>query len=360
MLLLALLLLGGVVSPPGVVIDHIPAKTARYIGSPSIAILPDGAYVASHDPFGKGTNDKVSGDTIVFRSTDKGKTWQRTAELNDLYWANLFVHRGKLYLMGTTHQYGRIVIRRSTDGGYTWTPPSRLTTEVNYHTAPMPMAVHGGRIWRTMEYHPPGLWGNFEALMLSAPVKSDLLDPASWRFTARLPYPANAGEGKHWLEGNAVVARDGKLLNILRVDNIEKAAVVRVEGDKLVFERLVDFPGGAKKFTIRYDRKSRRYWTLSNPAPGSPTPAKIRNTLALVSSADLREWRTERIVLTHPDPEKHAFQYVDWQFDGADLIATVRTAFDDDQGGAANYHDANYLTFLRVKDFRKTKPSGGT
>ena len=37
---------------PGVVIDHIPASEQRYVGSPSLAVLPDGAYVASHDEFG--------------------------------------------------------------------------------------------------------------------------------------------------------------------------------------------------------------------------------------------------------------------------------------------------------------------
>ncbi len=40
---------------PGVVIDHSPARTGQYIGSPSIAILPDGSYVASHDLFGAGS-----------------------------------------------------------------------------------------------------------------------------------------------------------------------------------------------------------------------------------------------------------------------------------------------------------------
>ncbi len=41
------------------------------------------------------------------------------------------------------------------------------------------------------------------------------------------------------------------------------------------------------------------------------------------------------------------FQYADWQFDGDDLVAVVRTAW-----GAGNYHDANFITFHRVKNFR--------
>jgi hypothetical protein len=206
-----------------------------------------------------------------------------------------------------------------------------------------------------MEYHPPGPWGFFEALVLSAPVKADLLDPKSWQLSERLAYPADAAPGKHWLEGNAVVAPNGSLLNILRVDNVEKAALVRVHGGKLEFIGLTDFPGGAKKFTIRYDPKSRRYWALVNPAPGAEKPAAVRNTLSLISSRDLHDWRVERMIVSHPDVLKHGFQYVDWQFDGKDLAAVVRVAFDDEEGGAHNFHDANYLIFVRVLDFRSRK-----
>lgn len=355
MLVFALRLPAGVDAPPGVVISHQAAATRQYIGSPSVAILPDGAYVASHDYFGAGSTQSTSAVSRIWRSEDRGRTWRQTAELRDQFWSNLFLHRGRLYLMGTAFEYGRVVIRASVDGGLTWSGPSYLTTGPNYHTAPVPIALYRGRIWRAMEYHPPGPWGFLEALVLSAPVKADLLDPTSWRLSERLPYPKDAATGKHWLEGNVVVAPNGGLLDILRVDNVEKAALVRVRGDKLEFAGLVAFPGGAKKFTIRYDRKSRRYWALANPAPGADNPASVRNTLSLISSRDLRDWRVKRVILSHPDALTHGFQYVDWQFDGDDLAAVVRVAFDDDTGGAHNFHDANFLTFVRVPNFRGGK-----
>jgi hypothetical protein len=117
---------------------------------------------------------------------------------------------------------------------------------------------------------------------------------------------------------------------------------------------MVAFPGGAKKFTIRYDRRSKLYWAVTNPAPGVPNPASVRNTLALISSPDLRHWRVRTTILTHPDSVHHAFQYADWQFDGADLAIVSRTAFDDDDGGAHRAHDANFLTFHRVARFRES------
>ena len=343
-------------APPGVVIDHELAETGRYIGSPAIAILPNGDYVASHDFFGPKSGQSVSATTRIFKSTDRGNTWRQSAEMKDQFWSNLFVHRGQAYLMGTTYEYGRIVIRRSADGEK-WSEPGYLTSETGYHTAPVPVVEKGGRLWRAMEYHPPGPWGSFQAFLMSAKSGSNLLDAASWSMTERLAYPSNSTEGKTWLEGNAVVGPKGGILDILRVDNIEKAAIVSRQGNRLRFQKLVAFPGGAKKFAIRHDRKSRAYWTLSNPAlPEYPlsarNPASVRNTLVLMKSNDLEHWTTVRTILSHPDPEKHAFQYVDWQFDGEDIVAVSRTAFDDEGGGVGRAHDANFLTFHRVRQFR--------
>ena len=348
------------ISPPGVVIDHSPAATGRYIGSPSIVILPDGSYVSSHDLFGPQSDENTSGITQVFRSQDRGSSWTRVGELRDQFWSNLFVERGELYLMGASCQYGRIVIRRSRDGGLTWDPPAFLTSEANYHTAPVPVVRAKGRLWRAMEYHPPGPWGHFQAFVLSASTDADLLAAESWTMTERLAYPPGTPEGWTWLEGNAVVGPDGSLLDILRVDNVEKAAILSVQGSQLNFDGLVDFPGGSKKFTIRYDEKTKKYWTLSNPALkkyplSARNPASVRNTLALLSSRDLHRWRMVRVVLSHPDPLKHAFQYVDWQFDGPDMIVASRTAFDDPEGGPPRFHDANYMTFHRVVNFRSRR-----
>ena len=64
---------------PGVVIDYSPAETEKYIGSPSIAVLPNGYYIASHDFFGPGSKNNR---TVVFRSKDSGKTWQHLTDIN--------------------------------------------------------------------------------------------------------------------------------------------------------------------------------------------------------------------------------------------------------------------------------------
>jgi|GEM_PF-672994 len=47
-------------TPPGVIIDTSPVPERIFIGSPSIAVLPNGSYVASHDWFGPGTSNNRS------------------------------------------------------------------------------------------------------------------------------------------------------------------------------------------------------------------------------------------------------------------------------------------------------------
>jgi hypothetical protein len=355
---------------PGVLINHSPARTRQYIGSPSLAVLPGGDHVVSHDYFGPGsTRDR----TLVFGSTDQGQTWAKRAEIQGQWWSTLFVHGDALYLMGTSKEYGFAVIRRSRDGGRTWTEPKDRDTGLllgdgKYHCAPVPVVVHKGRLWRAMEdAMGAGGWGHhFRAFMMSAPVDADLLKADSWTCSNRLGRNPEWLDGHFggWLEGNAVVTPTGRVVDVLRVEAAPqggKAAVVEIseDGTRATFDPktgFIAFPGGTKKFTIRHDSQSNRYWSLTNYVPErhkGPKPAKVRNTLALVSSPDLKEWTVRCIVLHHPDVEKHGFQYVDWHFAGPDLLAVVRTAYDDGMGGAHNQHDANYVTFHRFKNFRE-------
>jgi hypothetical protein len=359
---------------PGVVVDHQPAAGKQYVGSPSIAILPDGTYVASHDFFGPASSEWTAALTDVFASADRGATWQKIARIEGAFWSNLFVHAGAVYLLGPTRHHGPLVIRRSTDGGRTWTTPADAKTGLladgEFHTAPMPVLLHAGRIWRAVEDASGGKeWGKrYMAMMLSAPLDADLLDRASWTFSNAIPRDPAWLDGRFtgWLEGNAVATADGRVLDILRVEAgaIEKAAVVSVsaDGKTASFDPatgFVDLPGAAKKFAIRRDPAAGQqpvWWMLSNAVPpavhGKAKPASLRNTLVLSRSENLRDWERRSVLLHHPDHLKHGFQYVDWLFDGDDLVVVSRTAGDDATGGAHNFHDANFLTFHRVTGFR--------
>ena len=358
---------------PGVVVDHSPASSGIYLGSAGIAALPDGAYLTKCDEFGPKSTEHQRAVTRVHRSDDRGATWRPVAQIDGLFWSNIFTHQGAVYLLGTVKHHGRIVIMRSDDGGHTWTTPTDerhglLTTTGEYHTGPMPIVIHEGRIWRAFEDAMGGTrWGErYQASMLSVPVDADLLDQASWTFSNPLARNSEwlGGAFGGWLEGNAAVTPDGEIVNILRVACPQggKAAIVRVspDGRTVRFDPendIIDFPGGAKKFTIRYDGQTKAYWTLANPVmpkhAAETSASSIRNTLALICSKDLRTWEIRCVLIYHPEVRHHGFQYPDWLFEGDDIIAAIRTGYDDGLGGAHNAHDANFLTFHRFADFRK-------
>ena len=114
---------------------------------------------------------------------------------------------------------------------------------------------------------------------------------------------------------------------------------------------LIDFPGGMSKFTIRRHAGTGIYLTIVNNNT-EPSRSNQRNILSLYMSEDLIDWRHARTLLrdesglsSEDSIRLTGFQYVDWQFDGEDIIFLVRTAY----RGARNYHDSNRIIFCREK-----------
>ncbi|MCB9487741.1 MAG: exo-alpha-sialidase [Deltaproteobacteria bacterium] len=361
---------------PGIVADYSPDPSSIYYQSPSIAILPDGTYIASHDVTGDGAPSPRQ--TAILESTDKGRNWTRIGSVAPAIWSNLFVHNDALYLMGTDGggSTTACTIQRSDDGGRTWTTATNSTNgvlldNVGCHTAPVPMVVHNGRIWRAFEdKQDPGEWAAyFRAFMMSAPVDADLLRADSWTMSNPLSFDETNWDGEGWLEGNAVVTPDGEIVDILRVADktasigvVETAAIVHIsaDGTTATFDPdkdFIDFPGGGVKFTIRYDSVSDRYWSLTNK---QRDPYAVRNRVALISSPDLIDWEVHDELLTSGDPVFHAWQYIDWVFDGDDIVFVSRTAHPTGDGTLPHgYHDANFTTIHRVDDFRDYAPPPG-
>lgn len=359
--------------PPGVVVNHISKDSGIYIGDPNICILPDGKYLACHNEFGPKSTEWTAGRTRVFQSADKGLTWKQIAVVDGQYWSNMFLHKKAVYLLGVDKCYGNIVIRKSTDNGYTWTTPDSPSTgllfEGKYH-GNMPVFFHNGRIWRGIEAAPdaaPDKWAGYQyAMVISAPENSDWLQAENWKKTNFIK-PDTAflnGNLKGWLEGNIVLSPESELLEILRVEvpagHEEYAAFVKIspDGETIDFDPdtgFAKFSGGNKRFEIRYDKQLKMYWTIANEVETqwkTLYPGSVRNQQSLYCSKDLKTWMKCETLLYHPDVKVHGFQYIDFLFEGDDIIFVSRTAFDDETGGAHNNHDANFMTFHRIKDFR--------
>ena len=369
------------------------AATRAYLGSPSLLRMPDGYLLATHDYFGVGCPKNHEGEahlSSVYRSRDDGRTWENLTHISGAFWSTLFHHRGAVYLLGTSVRYGSIVIRRSEDGGCTWTHPGDAESGLlfrggpgckppNYHCAPMPVLEADGRLYRAFEDNDPCHWPRgFRALVISAPADADLLHAENWRMSNSLAFDQDADPpefgrnpqgGCGWLEGNVVREPDGVLWDVLRLHAtpvINQAAFVRIEdeGARVTFDPATgfrDFPGGQCKFTVRREGADGLYWAVANDVPGRrwTMPTHVaRCRLSLFCSADLRVWRRCRVLLddnlepTFEDAVRNTgFQYADWRFDGEDLIYLVRTAYD----GAARYHDANRITFGRVREFQRLR-----
>lgn len=349
--------------------DEIYGFSGRSTASPSIARLPGGDLVASHDIYWQKGGQNVS---LVFCSSDEGASWSFVTFLYPCFWGKLFVHRGSLYMLGTSTEYGALLIGRSDDGGATWSPPTVLleagTREKGGpHKAPMPILEHNGRLWTAIDY---GTWTNgigHDSGVISAPADSDLLDAASWTATPFLPYSSDwpgtvPGKAKGLLEGNMLVAPDGRLINMLRYqttgDYPEHGRAIYLVADAnrpdapLEFGKVVSFYGNLSKFTIVRESSSGLYWSLVNRVTSDHIHQ--RNVLSLVRSADLERWELVRDLLDYEsngwpeDSKQVGFQYVDWIMEDDVLLYLSRTAIN----GAYNYHNANYITFHRMNDFR--------
>ena len=81
-----------------------------------------------------------------------------------------------------------------------------------------------------------------------------------------------------------------------------------------------------------------------------PDKIRARNLLSLMVSKDLIHWEVAWDLLDYRDHDANdvGFQYVDFMIEGNDILYLCRTAMN----GAHNYHDANYQTFHRIKNFR--------
>ncbi|MCR5263823.1 MAG: hypothetical protein K6D94_08120 [Clostridiales bacterium] len=349
---------------------HPDDKTYSFSGhclcSPSIVRHPDGYLLASMDVFEGGEPQDLS---LIFRSDDDGKSWKYVSELFPCFWGRMFIWQGALYMLSCNTEYGDLLIGRSDDGGRTFGMPTVLLRgssgfkHKGVHKNPEKIMEYNGRVWMTLEW---GSWasGTHAAMVGSFAAGSDPLDAANWNFTPPVPYDpswegAAKGDSPGCIEGSLVVFPDGKLYNVMRyhmdrcVPSFGKACVMAVDTDDpdapLTFSRFIDFPGNHSKFEITYDEESGQYVSIVCYLDESHPSG--RNLLSLIASKDAEHWykAADLFDYSHLPESEVGFQYIAYLIEGGDILFLSRTAFN----GAANFHDANYSVFTRIKEFRK-------
>ena len=345
--------------------DLAYAYSGRYLCSPSLLRHPDGYLLASMDLYKTNAPQNL---TLIFRSDDDGKSWYYLTELYPCFWGKMFLHKGQLYMLAVSTEYGDLLIGRSDDGGKSWGTPTVLLRgsgrrdEAGVHKNPQLVVAHNGRLWTSLEW---GCWqrGGHSVMCASVDENADLLCAENWSFSDPVPYDpdwegAAVGKSGGCLEGCMTVAPDGTLYNVLRYEigkckpSFGKAVVMRPDvidpEAPMRFEGVIDFPGNHAKFEILYDKRADRYFSIVSYLDA--THPKGRNLLSLISSKDLEHWSLVRHIwdYSHLPESQVGFQYVDFIIEGEDILLLSRTSFN----GAANFHDANYSVFARLQNFR--------
>ncbi len=361
---------------PGTVVNYLHPEDPKYAFSgqhpcsPCLCRHSDGHLLVSMDVFDGAAPQNL---TLIFRSDDNGKSWYHYSELFPCFWGTLFCHRGDVYMLSVSTEYGDVLIGRSEDGGKNFGTPTVLLrgschrTVPGWHKSTMPVLLHGGRLWCGLDFG-SHLSGGHASCLLSADAEGDLLDARNWCVTDPLVYcpeweGAVKGDTRGFLEGNAVALPDGSIGNFLRYSTdrgeprfglapILRGSIQAPE-KKLTLDRFVSFPGNLSKFDVRLDEADRHYYAIVSRITDSQRPT-ARNVLSLLRSPDLEHWETAADLLDYRDFDAQyvGFQYVSFLFDGDDILFVSRTAFN----GAQSYHDNNYVTFHRIRKFRSSAP----
>ena len=346
--------------------DTCYAFSGRYLCSPSLVRHPDGYLLASMDLYAHAHPQNL---TLIFRSDDDGESWHYVSELMPCFWGKMFIHKGELYMLSCSTEYGDLLIGKSSDGGKTFSHPVCLLRGANgkngscgVHKNPQNIISFGGRLYNTLEW---GSWANkvygHAAMVMSCDENADLLDPESWSFSEPVPFshftPELEGlpQNTMTIEGTLTVDPEGKLINIMRFGKFNKALVYEVNTTDrdapLKFSRLMDFSANYSKFMIKYDECSGYYYTVATRVYDEKKTS-ARDLLSLMRSKDLRTWEVVTDLFDYRDRNDTAhvgFQYVDFAIEGNDLLFLCRTALN----GANSFHDSNYSTFHRIKNFRE-------
>lgn len=361
---------------PGTVVNYLHPADPKYAFSgqhlctPSLLRHPDGYLLASMDVFAANAPQNL---TLIFRSDDNGGSWYHLTELFPCFWGKLFLHRGAVYMLSTSTEYGDLLIGKSSDGGKTFGTPTVLfrgscnNRWAGWHKSAMPVISHRGRLWSGVEYGAHACGGH-ATCVISADENADLLDPASWVASDPLVFDpdwegAAPGDTRGFIEGSAVVLPDGEIGEVLRylmdkgTPNHGLVPILRgnTEQPEQAFrcERFVAFPGNNSKFDVLRDPQTGKYYTIFNRI-FDPALIHARTVLSLGVSDDLQSWTvlTDLLDYSAEDPRAVGFQYVSFLFDGDDILYLCRTAVNH----ARNFHDTNYSTFHRIPNFRSISP----
>jgi hypothetical protein len=350
----------------------------RFIHDPGMTLLPSGRVLVAAPRWQLKGNER---SVLIARSSDGGRRWRPLASL-PYHDATPFVVNHSLYMFVQPQNWKDVYFTRSEDEGETWANPVKIFEGSYWNTSTGMVTTKDHLYWALDADN----WASTVAI--SADLSKDLLHPSAWRMSnaVRRPEtpqtlrrnlfpPASARwthqwKGDTWLEPN-VVRVNGRIRVILRmiVDEYATANLAAVcdlhdDGERLhlSFGQFDPLPGGQNKFFILYDPVSPLFWMLSNLVTDSQDvfnnhdaliatgylggTGNERRFLMLSYSVDASNWFSAGCVARGTNILQ-SFMYPSASVSGPDLILTSRTS-----RNGHNQHDADLVTFHRVKNFR--------
>ena len=411
---------GGPVRPLAdeyVVVCESPSPTNIYCYTPGVARLDNGRLVATMDFGGPGwKKDEPCGR--VLSSDDHGCTWTNRASFPFIH-ARPFVAGKSLYVLGHS---GDLMVIRSDNRGKTWTAPIKLTENQQWHQSACNVHYANGYVYLVMERRLSEkikTWpvGELAPVLMRGKLDADLTRRENWIFASELSfhdtipnietdpaidffgvpfYPAGYPKGFSaaprrnsapigWLETNVIQFKDpdhiwfdpkGRTFHLwarAHTGGTGYAAVAKVvENDDGTMTTMLEHvpsgktalflpcPGGQMRFHVLYDEPTKLFWLLSSQATDSMTraerltetrfnlPNNERYRLQLHFSKNMVDWCFAGLVAAG-STQIETRHYASMVIDGDNLCVLSRSG----DNHALSAHDGNLITFHTVKNFRK-------
>ena len=331
--------------------------SGKFLCSPSIVRTDSGRLIASMDVYGPKMAQNL---TILFYSDDDGAHWRYLTDLFPFFWGSLFLHRGVLYMIGVTTEYGNLHLACSRDDGLTWSEPVTLFYGSNVlcryggmHRAPMHFTSYNGRLYTSCEY---GCWSQKSHLpaALSIDENSDFMDPSSWVLSDFLYFEGDwkrdAETQSDTIEGNIVLAPDGHLYNYLRwrIGSLLKISIDEKDPEAPPeYVSLENAPVSNSMF--RLFSHGDKYVLITNRKTEEAGKYKCwsyRNVLSIYESRDLVHFEPVKDIVNREteDAMKIGFQYPAFFKNDDTLYLAIRSAFNN----ADSFHNSNYILFHKM------------
>lgn len=322
--------------------------SGRYLASPSIVRFKNDLYV-SMDVFHSADQKGAFNLTLLYRSTDDGKTWTYVTDIVPSFWGRLFVANNHLCILAADSEAGSLVVMKS-ENGYDWSAPTYLqygcgtSVSCGIHKSTSAYTMIDGKLYFALEYGGYGI-KRFDTFVACLDLNKDACEKSAWTFSkkARVEFEWSESGDKNIrfaIEGNAV-EKDGKLFILSRYAS-KKALMWKFDTSNPSlppeFHKVVDFEAGHCKFCIQ-EAEGGNYYAMGN------TSCYPRHIIRLYHSKDLEHWESLQTLedISSLSGEQDGIQYPDFFIENGMLYTVLRNALHE----AHSFHDSNAIVFKK-------------